>query len=179
MNSFKFIYDQKNDQSRIFLKFNRNFHTLLLKEDFMRLFKGVLIISCFILFIGCSKTGDVLSQSSTQDIQDYLDQQQTGFIIITNETNASFLDEVQSILLEKKKQTAKLFNVFYNDSKKKNSDGLSKNPFNFEMPSVNSIYYIKDGKVSEEYDLEVYTGLEQEKELNHFLDVNERVTQYE
>ena len=144
----------------------------------MRLFKGVLIISCFILFIGCSKTEDVLSQSSTQDIQDYLNEQQTGFIIITNETDATFLDEVQTTLLEKE-LTAKLFNVFYNDGKNKNSDGLSKNPFNFEMPSVNSIYYIKDGKVSEEYDLETHTGLKQEKELNHFLDVNERVTQYE
>ena len=144
----------------------------------MSFFKGIIIISCFTLFIGCGKTGDVLSHSSTQDIQNFLNEQQTGFIIVTNETDASFLDEVQTALLENK-QTAELFNVFYNDGKDKNSDGLSKNPFNFELPSVNAIYYIKDGIVSEQYDLEMYTGLEQTKELNHFLDVNKRVSQYE
>ena len=144
----------------------------------MRFFKGIIIISCFTLLIGCGKTGDVLFYSSTQDIQNFLNEQQTGFIIVTNETDASFLDEVQTALLENK-QTAQLFNVFYNDGKDKNSDGLSKNPFNFELPSVNAIYYIKDGIVSEQYDLEMYTGLEQTKELNHFLDVNKRVSQYE
>ncbi|MCM3382141.1 hypothetical protein [Shouchella rhizosphaerae] len=73
------------------------------------------------------------------------DGQQTGFIIITNETDAPFLDEVQKMLLEKK-ESALQFNVFRNDGKNENPDGLSKNPFRFEMQHVNAIYYLKDGK---------------------------------
>lgn len=72
-----------------------------------------------------------------------------------------------------------MFNVFYNDGKNKNSDGLSKNPFNFEMPTVNSIYYIEDGKVLDEFGLDTYRGLEQQTELNHFLDIDKRVVQNE
>ena len=51
------------------------------------------------------------------------------------------------------------FNVFRNDGDNQNTDGLSKNPFRFEMPHVNAIYYIKDGKAYGEYDLEIYEGL--------------------
>lgn len=144
----------------------------------MKLYKYIFIIICFISFLGCSDTSDVYIHASTQDIQEFLNEQNTGFIIITNETNASFLDEVQTILQEKQQQTL-LFNVFYNDGKNKNSDELSKNPFNFEMPTVNSIYYIEDGKVLDEFDLDKYKGLEQQTELNHFLDIDKRVVQNE
>ena len=37
--------------------------------------------------------------------------QKSGFVIITNETDAAFLDEAQKALLEKK-ETALQFNVF-------------------------------------------------------------------
>lgn len=65
----------------------------------MKLFKCIFILSCFMLFLGCSDSSDVYIHSSTQDVQDFLNKQSTGFIIITNETNAYFLDEVQTILL--------------------------------------------------------------------------------
>lgn len=112
----------------------------------MRSFKGIFIVSCFILFTGCSKADEVIIYSSTKDIQEFMHEQNKGFIIITNEINASFLEEVQAALIEKQ-QTTKLFNVFYNN-------GEQKNPFGFEMPSVNTIYYIKDGNFFEEYNLE-------------------------
>lgn len=78
---------------------------------------------------------------STDDVQQLIDDQQTGFVIITNETDAAFLDEIQKVLLEKK-ENALLFNVFRNDGENENTDGLSKNPFRTEMPRVNVIYYL-------------------------------------
>ena len=134
-----------------------------------------LIIS---LLIGCSNNDTGLQTASIDDIQYKLDEKSSGFIVITNETEAPFLDEVQTALLEKQ-QTANLFNVFYNDGESKNTDGLSKNPFNFEMPSVNTMYYIKDGEVFEEFNLDRYEGLRQQEELSLFLDIENRGRQNE
>lgn len=117
---------------------------------------------------GCSNDYGAKTVSA-DDVQQLIDDHQTGFVIITNETDAPFLDEVQKMLLEKK-EDALQFNVFQNDGKNKNADGLSKNPFRFEMPHVNTVYYIKDGKAFGEYDLETYEGLRQQEELHHFLD---------
>ena len=61
-----------------------------------------------------------------------LDDQKDGFVVITNETDAPFLDETEKVLLEKK-ESALQFNVFRIDGKNENPDGLSKNPFRFEM----------------------------------------------
>lgn len=97
-----------------------------------------------------------------------IDDQKEGFIILTNETDASFLDEAQKALLEKKKN-ALLFNVFRNDGENENTDGLSKNPFRTDMPHVNAIYYIKDGTVYGEFNLEVYEGIRQQEELAYFI----------
>lgn len=134
-----------------------------------------LIIS---LLIGCSDNDTGLQTASIDDIQYKLDEKSSGFIVITNETEAPFLDEVQTALLEKQ-QTANLFNVFYNDGESKNTDGLSKNPFNFEMPFVNTMYYIKDGEVFEEFNLDRYEGLRQQEELSLFLDIDNRGRQNE
>lgn len=62
------------------------------------------------------------------------------------------------------------FNVFRNDGKNENPDGLSKNPFRTEMQHVNAIYYLKDGKVYGEYELETHEGLCQQEELRYFVD---------
>ncbi len=105
---------------------------------------------------------------STDDVQQLIDNKQTGFVIITNETDAPFLDELQKVLLEKK-ENALLFNVFRNDGENQNTDGLSKNPFRTEMPRVNVIYYLKDGAVYDEFNLEVYEGIQQKEELNYFM----------
>ncbi|WP_391116841.1 hypothetical protein [Psychrobacillus sp. L3] len=80
-----------------------------------------------------------------------------------------FLDEVEKALLEKK-EAALQFNVFRNKGKSENPDGLSKNPFHSEMSHVNTLYYVKDGKIYGEYDLETYEGLRQQEELGHFID---------
>lgn len=130
------------------------------------------------LLIGCSNDHSGLQTATTNHIQNTLDNKDSGFIVITNETEAVFLDEVQNILLEKD-TTALLFNVFRNDGENKNKDGLSHNPFDFEMPSVNALYYIQDGEVYDQYDLEQYVGLNQQTELSHFLEVTNRSNSYE
>lgn len=135
----------------------------------MKLIKLAFVAFSISLFIsGCNHDYGA-KKASTNNVQQMIDDQQTGFVIITNEIDAPFLDEVQKMLLEKKEEALQ-FNVFYNDGKNKNTDGLSKNPFRFEMPYVNAIYYIKDGKAFGEYDLETYTGLRQQEELHHFID---------
>ncbi|WP_158232314.1 hypothetical protein [Sporosarcina sp. P1] len=46
---------------------------------------------------------------------------------------------------------------------------MSKNPFRTEMPRVNAIYYIKDGTVYDEFNLELYEGIRQQDELAYFM----------
>ena len=135
----------------------------------MKLIKLAFVAFSISLFIsGCDHDYGA-KKASTDAVQKMIDDQKTGFVIITNETDAPFLDEVQKALLEKKKEALQ-FNVFYNDGENKNADGLSKNPFHFEMPHVNAVYYIKDGKAFGDYDLETYEGLRQQEELHHFID---------
>lgn len=62
------------------------------------------------------------------------------------------------------------FNVFRNDGKKENPNGLSKNPFRVEMQHVNAFYHPKDGKAYGEYELETHEGLRQQEELRYFID---------
>ncbi|WP_426579021.1 hypothetical protein P5490_003310 [Bacillus altitudinis] len=73
-------------------------------------------------------------------------------------------------MLLEKKESALQFNVFRNDGKNENPNGLSKNPFQSEMQHVNAIYYLKDGKVYGEYELETHEGLRQQEELRYFID---------
>ena len=135
----------------------------------MKLIKLAFVaFSISLIISGCNHDYGA-KNASTNEVRQMIDDQQTGFIIITNEADAPFLDEVQKILLEKKEEALQ-FNVFHNDGKKKNTDGLSKNPFRFEMPHVNTVYYIKDGKSFGEYDLDAYEGLRQQEELHHFID---------
>lgn len=61
------------------------------------------------------------------------------------------------------------FNVFRNDGENENTDGLSKNPFRTEMPRVNTLYYINEGTVYNESNLEVYEGIRQQEKLANFL----------
>ncbi|MEK3889647.1 hypothetical protein [Bacillus sp. FSL K6-3431] len=134
----------------------------------MKLIKWAFIAFSIALIVsGCSHGYGAIIVP-TEDIQQLIDDQQTGFVIITNETDATFLDEVQKALLEKK-ENALLFNVFRNDGENENTDGLSKNPFRTVMPHVNAIYYIKDGTVYDEFNLEVYEGIRQQEELAYFM----------
>ena len=140
-----------------------------LEDPTMKLIKLAFVAFSISLFIsGCNHDYGT-KNASTNEVQKVIDDQLTVFVIITNETDAPFLDEVQKALLEKKEEALQ-FNVFYNDGKNKNTDGLSKNPFRFEMSHVNAVYYIKDGKAFGEYDLEAYEGLRQLEELHHFID---------
>lgn len=129
--------------------------------------KVFLLLYITLIMFGCNQD-NVIRNVSTDDVQQVIDKKESGFIIITNEIDARFLDEAQKALLEKKEKALQ-FNVFYNDGKNKNTDGLSKNPFRFEMPHVNTIYYIKNGKTIGEYDLEAFEGLHQQEELHHFI----------
>ncbi|OLP64750.1 hypothetical protein BACPU_23400 [Bacillus pumilus] len=134
----------------------------------MKLIKWALLAFSIALFTtGCNHNYGA-KNASTDNVQQLIDDQQTGFVIITNETDATFLDVVQKALLEKK-ENALLFNVYRNDGENENTDGLSKNPFRTEMPRVNAIYYIKDGTVYDEFNLEVYEGIRQQEELDYFM----------
>ncbi|PIC83300.1 hypothetical protein [Sporosarcina sp. P1] len=70
----------------------------------MRFIKWAFIVFSIILIVsGCSHNYGALI-ASTDDVQQLIDDQQTGFVIITNETDATFLDEFQKALLEKRKE---------------------------------------------------------------------------
>ncbi|GEK30589.1 hypothetical protein KZO01_08980 [Kurthia zopfii] len=134
----------------------------------MKLIKSAFIAcSIALLTAGCSSNSG-LTIATTDDVQQMIDDQQTGFVVITNEIDAPFLDEIEKALLEKK-ETSLQFNVFRNNGKNQNSDGLSKNPFRSEMSHVNTLYYVKGGQTYGEYDLETFEGLRQQEELGHFI----------
>lgn len=131
----------------------------------MKLIRATIIAFSITLFA----TSHGLITATTEDVQQMIDNQKNGFVVITNETNAPFLDETEKALLEKK-EPALQFNVFHNDGKNENPNGLSKNPFRSEMQHVNAIYYLKNGKVYGEYELETHEGLRQQEELRYFID---------
>jgi len=147
----------------------------IIKKSILRRFSSMKLIrlaffalSITLLATACSNKDYVLKAASTYDVQQLIDNQLTSFVVITNESDAPFLDEVQKALLEKKNNTLQ-FNVFQNDGENQNTDGLSKNPFRTEMPCVNVLYFIKDGTVYDEFNLEVYKGIRQQKELTYFI----------
>ncbi len=128
-----------------------------------------LAFSIVLLLSACSDDNYGAKNVSTDEIQTILDSKQNGFVIIKNEEDAQFLREVHKALLEKK-QTALQFDVFRNVGENKNIDGLSKNPFRFEMLHVNSLYYIEKGVVVDEFQLEIHEGIKQNEELSHFIE---------
>ena len=128
-----------------------------------------LAFSIALLLSACSDDNYEAKNVSTDDIQKILDSKQDGFVIIKNEEDAQFLREVHKALLEKK-QTALQFDVFRNDGENENVDGLSKNPFRYEMLHVNSLYYIEKGVVVDEFQLEIHEGIKQYEELKHFIE---------
>lgn len=135
----------------------------------MKLIRAAVISFSITLFAtGCNQSEGLMT-ATTEDVQQLIDDQKDGFVVITNETDALFLDEAEKALLEKK-ESALQFNVFRNDGKNENPDSLSKNPFRSEMQHVNAIYYLKDGKVYGEYELETHEGLRQQEELRYFID---------
>ncbi|MED1528306.1 hypothetical protein V7198_18425 [Bacillus pumilus] len=132
----------------------------------MKLIRAAVI--AFMFATGCNQSEGLMT-ATTEDVQQLLDDQKAGFVVITNETDALFLDEAEKALLEKK-ESALQFNVFRNNGKNENPNGLSKNPFRSEMQHANAIYYLKDGKVYGEYEFETHEGLRQQEELRYFID---------
>lgn len=69
----------------------------------MKLVRATFIAFSITLFAtGCNQS-DGLKTATTDDIQQMLDDQKDGFVVITNETDAPFLDETKKALLEKRK----------------------------------------------------------------------------
>lgn len=136
----------------------------------MKTIKRILVI-CSIPFVlgACSAEEYGLLDASTEDIQEMLDSNQTGFVLIKDEEESQLLRHAEKAFLEKE-QTAMQFDVFRNDASTENEDGLSNNPFRHDMPNVNTVYYINNGNVIEEYDLESSLDNQQET-LEEFIEI--------
>lgn len=136
----------------------------------MKTIKRILFI-CSIPFLlsACSTEEYGLLNASTEDIQEMLDKNQTGFVLIKDEEESKLLRNAEKAFLEKE-QTAMQFDVFQNDSFNENEDGLSNNPFRHSMPNINTVYYIINGNVIEEYDLESSLDNQQES-LEEFIEI--------
>ncbi|ARJ38649.1 hypothetical protein SporoP8_07060 [Sporosarcina ureae] len=132
------------------------------------LLRTALAISVVLFISGCSASDYGFHIASTEEVENVFDQNNNAYVIITNDVEASFLKEASKALLEKK-ESALLFNVYMNDGVHNNADKLSHNPFRFEMPHVNAIYYLRDGQIVNEYNLENYN----DTEFKFFLKNNE------
>ncbi|WKA55362.1 hypothetical protein [Planococcus shixiaomingii] len=135
----------------------------------MKTIKRILVICSIPFLLGACSTEEYgLLDASTEDIQEMLDSNQTGFVLIKDEEESQLLRHVEKAFLEKEK-TAMQFDVFRNDASNENKDGLSNNPLRHNMPNVNTVYYINNGNVIEEYDLESSLDNQQES-LEKFIE---------
>jgi hypothetical protein len=135
----------------------------------MKTIKRILVICSIPFLLGACGTEEYgLLNASTEEIQEVLDNNQTGFVLIKDEEESRLLRNAEKAFLEKEK-TAMQFDVFRNDASNENKDGLSNNPFRHSMPNVNTVYYINNGNVIEEYDLESSLDNQQES-LEEFIE---------
>ena len=128
-----------------------------------------LIFSISLLLSVCSTEKPGTIDASTEEVQEMINAGQTGFVLIIDEEESQLLRNAKKALLEKE-QTALQFDVFRNDASNENKDGLSNNPFRHDMPNVNTVYYINNGNVVEEYDLESSLDNQQET-LEEFIEI--------
>ena len=136
----------------------------------MKTIKRILVICSVPFLLGaCSTEEHGLLNASTEDVQEMLDSNQTGFVLIKDEDESHLLRNAEKAFLEKE-QTAMQLDVFRNDAFNENVDGLSNNPFRHSMPNVNTVYYISNGNVIEEYDLESSLDNQQET-LEEFIEI--------
>ena len=136
----------------------------------MKTIKQILVICSVPFLLGaCSTEEHGLLNASTEDVQEMLDSHQPGFVLIKDEEESQLLRHAEKAFLEKE-QTAMQFDVFRNDASNENEDGLSNNPFRHNMPNVNTVYYINNGNVIEEYDLESSLDNQQET-LEEFIEI--------
>lgn len=136
----------------------------------MKTIKLIFVI-CSISFLlnACNTEEYGTIEASTEDMQEILDTGQTGFVLIKDEEDSQLLRNVEKAFLEKE-QTVMQFDVFQNDASSENKNGLSNNPFSPNMPNVNTVYYVNNGNVVEEYDLE--TNLDNQHEnLEEFIEI--------
>lgn len=54
------------------------------------------------MIVGCTNSKEIVEIASTDDVKQLLDSKRQGFMMITNETEVTFLEEVQKALLEKR-----------------------------------------------------------------------------
>lgn len=136
----------------------------------MKTVKRILVICSIPFLLGACSTKDYgLLNASNEDVQEMLDNNQTGFVLIKDEEESQLLRNAEKAFLEKE-QTAMQFDVFRNDASNENVDVLSNNPFRHNMPNVNTVYYIYKGNVVEEYDLEISLDNQQEN-LEEFIEI--------
>lgn len=136
----------------------------------MKTIKRILVICSIPFLIGACGTEEYgLLNASTEDIQEVLDNNQTGFVLIKDEEESQLLRNTEKAFLEKE-QTVMQFDVFRNDVTNENEDGLSNNPFRHDMPNVNTVYYIHKGIIVGEYDLESSLNNQQES-LEEFIEI--------
>lgn len=68
----------------------------------MKLIRAAVIAFSITLFAtGCNQSEGLMT-ATTEDVQQLIDDQKNGFVVITNETDALFLDEAEKALLEKR-----------------------------------------------------------------------------
>ena len=135
----------------------------------MKMIKRILAICSIPFLLGACSTEEYgLLNASTEDIQELLDNNQTGFVLIKDEEESQLLRNTEKAFLEKE-HTALQFDVFRNDASNENEDGLSNNPFRYDMPNVNTVYYMNNGNVVEQYDLESSLDNQQE-DLEEFIE---------
>ena len=87
-----------------------------LRSVSMKTIKRILVICSIPFLLGaCSTQEHGLFNASTEVIQEMLDNNQTGFVLIKDEEESQLLRNAEKAFLEKE-QTAMQFNVFRNDA---------------------------------------------------------------
>lgn len=132
-----------------------------------------LLISSALLLVGCSEetSKNTLSQIKNSDVNQMMDGKKDGILLVVKETDGEFESYVNKIknISEEKNKSIMMYNTFQPDGK----ELVSRDAFEYTSELKGErLYFIKDGEVQDELNINILTGTQLNDEVEKFIDQN-------
>lgn len=132
-----------------------------------------LLISSALLLVGCSEetSKNTLTQIKDSEVDKMMNGKEDGILLVVKETDGEFESYVNKIknISEEKNTSVKMYNTFQPDGK----ELVHRDTFEYTSELKGErLYFIKDGKVQDELNINVLTGTQLNDEVDKFIDQN-------
>lgn len=132
-----------------------------------------LLISSALLLVGCSEetSKNTLTQIKDSEVDKMMNGKKDGILLVVKETDGEFESYVNKIknISEEKNKSVKMYNTFQPDGK----ELVDRDTFEYTSELKGErLYFIKDGEVQDELNINVLTGTQLNDEVENFIDQN-------